>query len=343
MSNKRITVEVLNSYRFIKIPKELIFNLEKYYKLSAEAILIYGLLFDRLELSAKNGWINENGEIYIKFKKEVISKLVRIKSRTTVINVFKELKDCRLIEEIQKGSNKANEIYLLQTEFSYNQITDEEILDLEHEDNNILKSGCSKNGRPKNEHPDVQKMDVQNLNTNDTNIYLLTNTNIINTNLEEETFQRVLKKYRECISEKVVEGELSQIRELTKCHGSELVIKAIEIALSYKGQNLRYIQSTLADWQNKGLGTPEQVDNHFAKWIEKNQAAKNNREKQVKLRAENNETGIKTNFNDYEQRKYNYDELEKKLLEASASSYASTCEFDISELKSSGKSILEDL
>lgn len=60
---------------FYQIPKELFTN--EYYKgkLSSSTILLYGLLLDRLSVSIKNKWIDENGVIYlILTRKEAMEK-----------------------------------------------------------------------------------------------------------------------------------------------------------------------------------------------------------------------------------------------------------------------------
>ncbi|EGT4540861.1 replication initiator protein A [Thermoguttaceae bacterium LCP21S3_D4] len=38
---------------------------DKYKSLSAEAKLLYGLMLDRMHLSAINGWCDINGEVFI--------------------------------------------------------------------------------------------------------------------------------------------------------------------------------------------------------------------------------------------------------------------------------------
>ena len=77
---------------FYQIPKELFTN--KYYKgkLSSSTILLYGLLLDRLSISIKNKWIDENGLIYlILTRKETMEKL-NISDKTAT-KAFKQLKD----------------------------------------------------------------------------------------------------------------------------------------------------------------------------------------------------------------------------------------------------------
>lgn len=58
-------IEEAFQFCYYQIPKELFTN--EYYKgkLSSDAILLYGLLLDRLSLSIKNKWIDENGFIYL--------------------------------------------------------------------------------------------------------------------------------------------------------------------------------------------------------------------------------------------------------------------------------------
>ena len=49
-----------SQYAFYRIPKQL-FTERQFDALSIEAKLLYGMLVDRMELSQKNGWIDERG------------------------------------------------------------------------------------------------------------------------------------------------------------------------------------------------------------------------------------------------------------------------------------------
>lgn len=53
-------------FSFYRIPK-ILFSDERFKNLSIEAKLLYGILLDRMELSAKNGWLDEKGRVYIFF------------------------------------------------------------------------------------------------------------------------------------------------------------------------------------------------------------------------------------------------------------------------------------
>ena len=80
--------------------------------ISNEARCLYTLLLDRHRISIKNGWFDENSEVYIYFKREEMVNMLGISERT-VSKVMQELKDLLLVEEKKQGLNKPNKIYLL--------------------------------------------------------------------------------------------------------------------------------------------------------------------------------------------------------------------------------------
>ena len=53
-------------FTFYRVPKVLFTN-ERFWNISADAKMLYGILLDRMSLSAKNGWIDKNGRVYIIF------------------------------------------------------------------------------------------------------------------------------------------------------------------------------------------------------------------------------------------------------------------------------------
>lgn len=52
------------NFSFYRIPRVLITG-EKYRGLSTDAKLLYGLMLDRMGLSAKNGWYDDYDRVYI--------------------------------------------------------------------------------------------------------------------------------------------------------------------------------------------------------------------------------------------------------------------------------------
>ena len=64
-----------NKFMFIRIPK-LMFELEGVREISLEAKLMYGLLLDRVGLSAENGWTDDEGRVYIIYTMDKAAKVL---------------------------------------------------------------------------------------------------------------------------------------------------------------------------------------------------------------------------------------------------------------------------
>ncbi|MCH5209451.1 MAG: replication initiator protein A [Oscillospiraceae bacterium] len=101
---------------FYKIPKAFYSN-PKYIKMSAEAKLAYAMLYDRLSLSQKNGWINDRGEVYLTFKRKTAAEILNVGEKK-VTAIFKELSEKELILDVCVGQGKPNRIYIVKPELS---------------------------------------------------------------------------------------------------------------------------------------------------------------------------------------------------------------------------------
>lgn len=58
-------------FAFYRVPKVL-FTEDCFWNVSTDAKLLYGILLDRMNLSARNGWLDEEGRVYIIFTIEEI-------------------------------------------------------------------------------------------------------------------------------------------------------------------------------------------------------------------------------------------------------------------------------
>ena len=100
-------------YAFYRLPKALI--TDSYFKhLSTDAKLLYGLMLDRLSLSVKNNWIDEENRVYIYFTLEDICELLNCKTDKAV-KLLAELdssKGIGLIERVKQGQGKPTKIYV---------------------------------------------------------------------------------------------------------------------------------------------------------------------------------------------------------------------------------------
>ena len=103
--------EVTGFLSFFKFPKLFIYD-EKYKTLSNNAKMLYMLLFDRLELSLKNGWHDKEGNVFQYYTNEQLMIDLNCNSNKTIIKIKKELKDAGLMKEVRQGMNLPNCIYL---------------------------------------------------------------------------------------------------------------------------------------------------------------------------------------------------------------------------------------
>ena len=101
------------SYSFYRIPK-VMFTEERFKGLSCEAKVLYGLMLDRMSLSTKNEWLDEEGKVYIVFPLSDIRELIQC-SKQTAVNLVHELdteQGIGLIEKSRPGLGKANVFYV---------------------------------------------------------------------------------------------------------------------------------------------------------------------------------------------------------------------------------------
>lgn len=100
-------------YSFYRIPK-MLFTAECFRSLSCEAKVLYGLMLDRMGLSIKNRWIDEEDRVYIIFTVEETAELMNCGTQKAV-KLMKELdtdKGIGLIEKKRLGMGKPNVIYV---------------------------------------------------------------------------------------------------------------------------------------------------------------------------------------------------------------------------------------
>ncbi len=98
-------------FSFYRIPKVL-FTDEKFRDISAEAKILYGLLLDRMNLSAKNGWLDDDGRVYIIFTVDDIMQALGCASQKAM-KLLNELETKgSLIERKRQGLGKPNLIFV---------------------------------------------------------------------------------------------------------------------------------------------------------------------------------------------------------------------------------------
>ena len=102
------------SERFYALPKVLFEN-PIYENMRLDAKVAYAMLKDRLDLSFRDNWIDEEGNIYLVYSNSNLMKILNC-SKSTLLRIKKQLNEYGLIREVQqstsKSGNLANRIYL---------------------------------------------------------------------------------------------------------------------------------------------------------------------------------------------------------------------------------------
>ena len=98
-------------FAFYRIPKAL-FTDPAYRGISTDAKILYGLLLDRMSLSARNDWLDERGRVYIVFTVEEVMESLACGNKKAV-GLLRELDEkADLIERKRQGLGKPNLIYV---------------------------------------------------------------------------------------------------------------------------------------------------------------------------------------------------------------------------------------
>ena len=102
--------EQSETYSFYRTPK-IFYTDSRFRKLSRDARTLYGILLDRVSLSAKNGWLDEQGRVYIICTIQSAMEALGICDRTAT-KLFNELEEFGLIERKRRGQGKPIIIYV---------------------------------------------------------------------------------------------------------------------------------------------------------------------------------------------------------------------------------------
>lgn len=154
-------------YTFYRIPK-ILFTAEYFRGLSCEAKVLYGLLLDRMGLSIKNRWFDEEDRVYIIFTVEAIAELMNCGTQKAV-KLLKELdtdKGIGLVEKKRLGLGKPNIIYV--KNFIIRQTDDRELEEQQVETSVNTQNGENHNSKVVKitnfEFPESQSRNCENHN-----------------------------------------------------------------------------------------------------------------------------------------------------------------------------------
>ena len=148
-----------DQYTFYRLPKALFAN-TRYKDLSDGAKILYGLMLDRMSLSIKNGWTDEQDRVYIIFTLEDVQEYMNCKHEKGVkmLAELDTVKGVGLIERVRQGQGKPAITYVRKF------FEAAEVLTSENQKSGI--PDLPKSRLPKNRSQDIRKSET---NKNDSN------------------------------------------------------------------------------------------------------------------------------------------------------------------------------
>ncbi len=141
-------------YTFYRIPKALFTN-PTYRRLSSDAKILYGLMLDRMGLSLRNQWVDEENRVFIYFTLEDAQEYLYC-GHTKGVALFAELEKVGLIERKKQGLGRPAKVYVLKF--------------IEEEQSEVQTSGNEKSRLPKNGTQDFPKAEANNTEYNNTEL-----------------------------------------------------------------------------------------------------------------------------------------------------------------------------
>ena len=184
--------EQAEQFSFYRIPK-LLFTDKRFKMISAEAKILYGLLLDRMSLSAKNGWLDQDGKVYIIYTVEDIMEALGCATQKAM-KLLTELENkCGLIERKRQGLGKPNLIYVK------NFVTAQEskIQNCENQNSGVLKIETQEFPKSKGNNTELN-----NTKNNDTDSFLFTSFRADQKRESKRRDENDRQRYRELIMER---------------------------------------------------------------------------------------------------------------------------------------------
>lgn len=251
--------QIQNAERFFRVPKQF-FESSYYKKMSADAKLLYAILKDRFELSVKNNWIDEDGNIYFIFTIEEIASMIGC-GKDKAIKLKKELKKYDLLGEVRQGLNKPNLIYLgsLQIKNDAKPLKTAEVGKSEVRNSENQKSITLKNRVQEVGKSEGNDTDLSDTNTSDTDF-----------NIREDEEDRRSDKNLEKI-EKVTKYDKDYVYELVQARFLKngysqgtidyLVMQSFDKRYHYALEHMRFARNSeaVADYVFNGLDSDLQL------------------------------------------------------------------------------------
>ena len=246
-------IDMDNHERYFKIPYRLIED-DYFSGLDPLAVMIYGILIDRVSLSQKNKqhFTDKDGHLYVIATNAEICNWIK-KSEPVVIKLKRELIEHGLLKERRQGVRLANLLYpqklrtketLVQELKNVKGITKETLV---QELKNV------KSNQPNNIQPDITNLTEPD-GAGANNLYSIEDAPENDLGIVHDWIFSEFGRYP-------TPFEIEDLKYFLQDHSKEVIKLAIKECVGNGKPYFKYLESILRDWKQKGLTTVELVEN----------------------------------------------------------------------------------
>ena len=247
-------IDMDNHERYFKIPYRLIED-DYFSDLDPLAVMVYGILTDRISLSRKNKqhFTDKDGYLYVVATNEEIGKWIK-KSEPVVIKLKRQLIEHGLLKEKRQGVRLANLLYPQKIRTKETLVQELKNIKGRTKETLVQKLKNIKSNQPDNNHPYITNLSEPD-GAGANNLY----------SIEDAPAENDLGIVHDWIFSEFgrypTPFEIEDLKAFLQDHNKEVIKLAIKECVGNGKPYFKYLESILRDWKQKGLVTAELVEN----------------------------------------------------------------------------------
>ena len=247
-------IDMDNHERYFKIPYRLIED-DYFVKLDPLAIMVYGILIDRVSLSQKNKqhFTDKEGRLYVVATNEEIGKWIK-KSEPIVIKLKRQLVEHGLLKEKRQGVRLANLLYPQKIRTKETLVQELKNIKGRTKETLVQELKNIKSNQPDNNHPYITNLSEPEGDGANT-LYSIEDAPAENDlGIVHDWIFSAFGRYP-------TPFEIEDLKSFLEDHSKEVIKLAIKECVGNGKPYFKYLESILRDWKQKGLVTAELVEN----------------------------------------------------------------------------------
>ena len=247
-------VDMDNHERYFKIPYRLIED-DYFSRLDPLAVMIYGILIDRVSLSRKNKqhFTDKEGHLYVIATNPEICSWIK-KSEPVVIKLKGQLIEHGLLKEKRQGVRLANLLYPQKIRTKETLVQELKNVKGGTKETLVQELKNVKANQPNNNQPDITNLTEPD-GAGGNSLY----------SIEEAPAENDLGIVHDWIFSEFgrypTPFEIEDLKYFLQDHSKEVIKLAIKECVGNGKPYFKYLSSILRDWKQKGLVTVELVEN----------------------------------------------------------------------------------